>query len=81
MGVVAYSIYMASNSPSLLVQPVQKVNMVTSSVRKTRDSLLMDNKHSSTTLSSQLVIQEEEGEKTSPLLLIPCNAEDKVNMH
>ena len=66
-------------SSSLSVQPLQKVNMASSTVRKARDSLLMDNKESSSTLSSQLVIQEEEGQQ-SPVLLVPCNAEDKVNI-
>ena len=56
---------------------LQKVNMAVSSVRKTRDSLLMDNKDSSTCLSSQLVIQEERDQP--PILLVPCNAEEKVN--
>ena len=51
--------------------------MSVSSVRKVRDSLLMDNKDSSTTLSSQLAIVQEENEET-PLLLVPCNAVEKV---
>jgi hypothetical protein len=53
--------------------------MAASTVRKARDSLLMDNKDSSSALSSQLVIQEEGGQ-LSPVLLVPCNAEDKVNI-
>ena len=67
---------LTSFSLSLALQPLQRVNVAMSTVRKVRDSLLMDSKHSSTSLSSQLAIQED-GDQ-SPVLLIPCNVEEKV---
>jgi hypothetical protein len=64
-----------SISPQPLAEPVQRVNVAVSSVRKLRDSLLMDSRDSSSSLSSQLAIQPEG--QGSPLLLAPCTTEDK----
>jgi hypothetical protein len=65
----------STTSLPLSVQPVQRVNVAVSSVRKLRDSLLMDSRDSSSSLSSQLAIQPEG--QGSPLLLAPCTTEDK----
>ena len=57
-------------------QPLHSVSMLHSTVRKARDSLLMDNKESSSSLSMQLSIQEEG--QLQPLLIAPERPEDKV---